>query len=116
MKLLVIFDKDMLISPEKACVHTGHSNRAIMEQIMSQCDYTAPKEYHLWKNNHFKNVLLRDTLTDKIRDKIEDLFYKYEIYDAGLNGVYAPNTKLGYAVLVPNDDTTFKRLRTLKLD
>ena len=116
MKLLVIFDKEMLISAEKVCIHTGHSNRAIMEQIMQDSNYTLPAEYHHWKDNHFKNVLLRDKINDNLIQKIKEFEYWYEIYDAGLNKVYTPDTKLGYAVLVPNEDTTFKRLRTLNLD
>ena len=116
MKLLVIFDKETIISAEKVCVHTGHSNRAIMEQIMFDSKYGLPEDYKNWKDNHFKNVLLRDKLNDNLIQKIKEFEYWYEIYDAGLNGVYTPDTKLGYAVLVPNEDTTFKRLRTLKLD
>lgn len=31
MKLLIIFNKEIEISPEKICVHVGHSNRAIID-------------------------------------------------------------------------------------
>lgn len=29
MKLLIIFDKSIEISPEKVCIHVGHSSRHI---------------------------------------------------------------------------------------
>ena len=34
MKLLIIFDKNIEISPEKICVHTGHSSRHITYELM----------------------------------------------------------------------------------
>lgn len=111
MKLLVIFNKDIKISPEKICVHVGHSNRAIMSSIMMSKHYYV---HNKWHDNEFKNVLLRDKITENVINKIKEFENFYEIYDAGLDGVFEPGTVLGYAVLVPKDDTTFKRLRTLK--
>lgn len=112
MKLLIIFNKDIEISPEKICVHVGHSNRDIMQSIMYYKNHFI---YDRWGNNDFKNVLLKDKITDKIINKIKEVgMYNYEIYDAGLDGVFESGTILGYAVLVPNSDETFKRLRTLK--
>lgn len=108
MKLLVIFNKEIDISPEKICVHTGHSTREISVKSTGTCEYTE------WDCNSFKTVLLRDKITENIITKIKEFEYFYEIYDAGLDGVFEPGTVLGYAVLVPKDDTTFKRLRTLK--
>lgn len=108
MKLLVIFNKDIEISPEKICVHVGHSTREIsINSIVSA-------EYFEWSNNWFKTVLLRDKITEKIINHIKDYDYYYEIYDAGLDGVFEPGTVLGYAVIVKESDETFKRLRTLK--
>lgn len=108
MKLLVIFNKEIDISPEKICVHVGHSTREISVKSLGTCEYVE------WNRNSFKTVLLRDKITENIITKIKEFEYFYEIYDAGLDGVFEPGTVLGYAVLVPKDDTTFKRLRTLK--
>ena len=67
------------------------------------------------KRNDFKTVLLKDKITDKITNFIREThYYSYEIYDAGLDGVFEAGTILGYAVLIPKNDETFKRLRTLK--
>lgn len=112
MKLLIIFDKNIEISPEKICIHVGHSTRAITKIL----DYysLSPYNYSKWANNQFKTVLLKDKLTDNVINKIKENLYRYEIYDAGLDGVFEPGTVLGYAVLVKETDETFKRLRTLK--
>lgn len=107
MKLLIIFDKNIEISPEKICVHVGHSTREITAKIVKALEYVE------WKDNHFKTVLLRDKITDSLKDKIDN-YFNYEIYDAGLDGVFKPGTVLGYAVLLEDTDETFKRLRTLK--
>ena len=111
MKLLIIFDKDIRISPEKVCVHVGHSTREISKMLDN---YLNPYIYSKWGNNQYKTVLLRDKITENIIFKIQENLYYYEIYDAGLDGVFAPGTVLGYAVLVKESDETFKRLRTLK--
>lgn len=111
MKLLVIFDKNIEISPEKICVHVGHSTREITKMLEN---YLNPYDYNKWNNNSFKTVLLRDKITENIINKIKEFKYSYEIYDAGLDGVFEPGTVLGYAVLVKESYETFKRLRTLK--
>lgn len=111
MKLLIIFNKDIKISPEKICVHVGYSNRDITFRLIK--NISNHQFYNLWKGNDYKTVLLRDKITDSLKDKI-DSFTNYEIYDAGLDGVFEPGTVLGYAVLIPKNDETFKRLRTLK--
>ena len=108
MKLLIIFDKDIRISPEKVCVHIGHSTREIGIKTFGTCEYVE------WDCNSFKTVLLRDKITESIIFKVKDFEYYYEIYDAGLDEVFEAGTILGYAVLVPSNDVTFKRLRTLK--
>ena len=111
MKLLIIFDKNIEISPEKVCVHTGHSSRHIWIKLTNN-----PLNWefcNLWRRNDFKTVLLWDKITDSLKEKLNN-YLNYEIYDAGLDGVFAPGTVLGYAVLVPKSDETFKRLRTLK--
>lgn len=111
MKLLIIFNKDIEISPEKICIHTGHSSRHIAVKLTNN-----PMNwefYNLWKGNDYKTVLLKDKITDSLKTKINN-YMNYEIYDAGLDGVFEKGTVLGYAVLVPKDDETFKRLRTLK--
>lgn len=69
--------------------------------------------YNLWKGNDYKTVLLKDKITDSLKTKINN-YINYEIYDAGLDGVFEKGTVLGCAVLVPKDDETFKRLRALK--
>lgn len=115
MKLLVLFNKDIEISPEKICVHTGHSSRSITQQLLaSSIKFKNGSKLLAWTHNENKIVLLRDKITENIINKIKEFEYFYEIYDAGLDGVFEPGTVLGYAVLVPKDDTTFKRLRTLK--
>ena len=111
MKLLIIFNKDIEISLEKICVHVGHSTREITFRLINNA--TNHRFYGEWKRNSFKTVLLKDKITDSLKDKINNYFL-YEIYDAGLDGVFAPGTVLGYAVLVKESDETFKRLRTLK--
>lgn len=111
MKLLIIFNKNIEISPEKVCIHVGHSNRDIMQSIMYDKNHFI---YNKWSDNHFKNVLLKDKITENIIKKIKEVgMYNYEIYDAGLDGTFEVGTILGYAVLVPNADNSFKRLRTL---
>lgn len=111
MKLLIVFDKTIEISPEKICVHVGHSTREITAKlIINPMNY---RFYGMWQRKNFKTVLLRDKITDSLKDKLNN-YLKYEIYDAGLDGVFVPGTVLGYAVLVPESDETFKRLRTLK--
>ena len=110
MKLLIIFDKDIQISPEKICVHVGHSTRDISIKSVGSCEFVE------WDCNAFKTILLRDKITESLVAKIGDFEYSYIIYDAGLDEVFEPGTILGYAVLVPNSDETFKRLRTLKFN
>jgi hypothetical protein len=111
MKLLIIFDKNIHISPEKVCIHVGHSSRHIGIKLTN--NPLNWEFYNLWSRNDFKTVLLRDKITDSLKSKINDHFV-YVIYDAGLDGVFAPGTVLGFAVIVPKSDETFKRLRTLK--
>ena len=114
MKLLIIFNKDIEISPEKICIHTGHSSRHIGVKLTKLTNNPMNWEfYNLWKGNDYKTVLLKDKITDSLKTKINN-YMNYEIYDAGLDGVFEKGTVLGYAVLVPKDDETFKRLRTLK--
>ena len=108
MKLLIIFDKEIEISPEKICVHVFHSTREISIKSLGTCEFVE------WDRNAFKTVLLRDKITESLITKIRDFEYNYIVYDAGLDGVFTHGTILGYAVLVPNSDETFKRLRTLK--
>ena len=112
MKLLIIFNKDIEVSPEKVCIHVGHSNRAIIETLYVNNEDLIRIN---WVNNHYKNVLLRDKITLNLISKIDN-YCNYVIYDAGLDGTFEPNTILGYAVLVPKNDETFKRLRTLKFN
>ena len=113
MKLLIIFNKDINISAEKICVHVGHSNRNITTQLF--CNKKTHKStWANWMNNDFKSVILRDKITDNLITKIKDTKIWYEIYDAGLDGTFKAGTILGYAFLVPKDNDTFKRLRTLK--
>ena len=111
MKLLIIFDKNIEISPEKICVHVGHSAREITYSLIN--NPINHRFYGMWKRRCFKTVLLREKITDSLKDKINN-YFNYELYDAGLDSVFAPGTVLGYAVLVPEEDETFKRLRTLK--
>lgn len=111
MKLLVIFDKNIEISPEKVCIHTGHSSRHIAVKLTN--NPLNWQFYNLWQRNEYKTVLLKDKITDSLITKIDN-FMNYQIYDSGLDGVFEKGTVLGYAVLVPKDDETFKRLRTLK--
>lgn len=111
MKLLIIFDKNIEISPEKICVHVGHSSRHIGIKLTN--NPLNWESYNLWSGNDFKTVLLRDKITDSLKQKIDN-YLNYEIYDAGLDEVFEKGTILGYAVLVPESDETFKRLRTLK--
>jgi peptidyl-tRNA hydrolase len=113
MKLLIIFDKNIELSPEKICVHVGHSNRNITTQLFVRTDINK-SIWDNWLRNSFKSVLLRDKIKENIINKIKEFKYFYEIYDAGLDGVFTPGTVLGYAVLVPESNETFKRLRTLK--
>lgn len=106
MKLLVIFDKALDIPPEKICIHTGHACRFMGSpggnQFLKQ-----------WAQNHYKVVLLRGKLTEKMVYRIQ-LEKFYEIRDAGLDGMFEPNTLLGYAVLVEDDCDDFSRVQTLK--
>ena len=111
MKLLIIFDKSIEISPEKVCIHVGHSTREITAKLIvnpMNCRF-----YGMCQGKKFKTVLLKDKITDSLKVKLND-YLKYEIYDAGLDGVFEKGTILGYAVLLPDSDETFKRLRTLK--
>ena len=112
MKLLVIFNKDMNISPEKVCVHTGHSSR----NIALITNVTNKEVYDNWEYNDFKTVLLTDKIGKSLVDKVASFHYNYCIVDAGRDGVYTPGTVLGYAVLVPDEDETFKRSRVLKFN
>lgn len=114
MKLLIIFDKDIEISPEKACIHVGHSNRAIMKDLLIYANNCSLLEEVKWKSNNYKNVLLKAKITDNLISKIENYDFIYTILDAGLDNVYQKGTVLGYAVLVEENDDTFKRLQTLK--
>lgn len=111
MKLLIIFNKDIKISPEKICVHVGHSSRDITFRLIK--NILNHQFYNLWERNDYKTVILRDKITPSLEDKINN-FLNYQIYDAGLDGVFEKGTILGYAVLIPKDDETFKRPRTLK--
>ena len=113
MKLLIVFDKNIEISPEKICVHVSHSTREITYKLIN--NPFNHRFYSMWQRRSFKTVLLRDKITDSLKDKINNYFH-YEIYDAGLDGVFKAGTVLGYAVLVSESDETFKRLRTLKFD
>ena len=106
MKLLIIFNKDIKISPEKVCIHVGHSCRFMGNPVTNQF----LKE---WSMNHYKIVLLKGKITDKMIKRIQ-LETFYEICDAGLDGVFEPDTLLGYAVLVEDDCNAFKRLQTLR--
>lgn len=106
MKLLIIFDGSITISPEKICVHIGHANRAVVKA------YTEAN-LKKWEDNNFKIVIIKDKLPQKVRYNIEHR-YPCLLKDAGLDGVFEPDTLLGYAVLVEDDCDDFKRLRTLK--
>ena len=114
MKLLIIFNKEMPLSPEKVCIHVGHSNRAIMKDLSISNDYCSSLEEVKWKSNNYKNVLLKAKITDNLISKIENYDFIYTILDAGLDNTYQKGTVLGYAVLVEENDNTFKRLQTLK--
>lgn len=106
MKLLIIFNKDIQISSEKVCIHTGHACRFMASP--------GGNEYlKEWSQNHYKIVLLRGKISDKLVHRIK-LEKFYEIRDAGLDGVFEPDTLLGYAVLVEDDCDDFRRLQTLK--
>lgn len=106
MKLLIIFDGDIKISPEKICVHVGHANRAV---VKAYTDANLKK----WEHNNFKTVIIKDKLPQNVRYNIEHR-YPCLLKDAGLDGVFEPDTLLGYAVLVPDDCIEYKRLRLLK--
>ena len=106
MKLLIIFDKNIKISPEKVCIHVGHSCRFMGNPV-------ANKFFKEWSINNYKTVLLQGKLTDKLVSRIQ-LEKFYEIRDAGLDGVFEPDTLLGYAVLVEDDCTDFNKIQTLK--
>lgn len=108
MKLLVIFDKCIDIPPEKVCIHTGHANRAIANELCDDYD-----TWQKWCDNSYKNVLLQGKISDKLVHRIK-LEKFYEIRDAGLDGIFEPYTLLGYAVLVENDCDDFRRIQTLK--
>lgn len=112
MKLVIIFNKDIPISPEKVCVHTAHCTRDIVNKMnlttIGQTVYTK------WEYCDFKTVLLRGKMTQKNYDDLHSFYYKYTIVDAGRDGVYEAGTVLGHAVLVPNDDESFKRIRLLR--
>ena len=73
----------------------------------------ANKFFKEWSMNHYKIVLLQGKLTDKLVSRIQ-LEKFYEIRDAGLDGVFEPDTLLGYAVLVEDDCTDFNKIQTLK--
>lgn len=114
MKLLIIFDKEIPLSPEKICIHVGHSNRAIMKDLLISVNNCSLLEEVKWKSNSYKNVLLKAKITDNLITKIKKYDYIYTIIDAGLDNTYPKGTVLGYAVLVEEDCTDFKRLQTLK--
>lgn len=114
MKLLIIFDKEIHLSPEKICIHVGHSNRAIMKDLLVSSNNCSLLEEVKWKSNSYKNVLLKAKITDNLISKIEKYDYLYTIIDAGLDNIYQKGTVLGFAVLVEESNTTFKRLQTLK--
>lgn len=111
MKLLIIFDKNIEISPEKICVHVGHSTREITAKLI--INPMNHRFYGMWQRKKFKTVLLSSKITNSLKDKLNN-YLKYEIYDAGLDGTFAPNTVLGYAVLVEDDCNDFSRIQTLK--
>lgn len=113
MKLLIIFDKNIKISPEKVCIHVGHSNRAIMKDLLVSANNCRLIEEEKWKNNSYKNVLLKAKITDNLISEIGKYDFIYTILDAGLDNVYQKGTVLGYSVLVEDDCTNFKRLQTL---
>lgn len=47
MKLLIIFDKSIEISPEKVCIHVGHSSREITAKlIVNPINY---RFYGMWQ-------------------------------------------------------------------
>ena len=47
MKLLIIFDKSIEISPEKVCIHVGHSTREITAKlIVNPMNY---RFYGMWQ-------------------------------------------------------------------
>ena len=52
MKLLIIFDKDIEISPEKVCIHVGHSSRHIGIKLTN--NPLNWEFYNLWRRNDFK--------------------------------------------------------------
>lgn len=114
MKLLIIFDKEIPLSPEKVCIHVGHSNRAIMKDLLISANNCSLLEEVKWKRNNYKNVLLKAKITDNLISKIEKYDYLYTIIDAGLDNIYQKGTVLGYAVLVEDDCTDFNRIQTLK--
>lgn len=114
MKLLIIFDKEIHISPEKICIHVGHSNRAIMKDLLITANNCSLLEEVKWKSNNYKNVLLKAKITDNLISKIEKYDFIYTIVDSGLDNVYQKGTVLGFAVLVEENDNTFKRLQILK--
>lgn len=70
-------------------------------------------EEEKWKNNSYKNVLLKAKITDNLISEIGKYDFIYTILDAGLDNVYQKGTVLGYSVLVEDDCTNFKRLQTL---
>ena len=113
MKLLIILNKDIDISPEKICIHVGHSNRAIMKDLLVSANNCRLIEEEKWKNNSYKNVLLKAKITDNLISEIGKYEFIYTILDAGLDNVYQKGTVLGYSVLVEDDCTNFKRLQTL---
>ena len=114
MKLLIIFDKNIKIYPEKICIHVGHSNRAIMKDLLVSANNCSLLEEVKWKSNSYKNVLLKAKITDNLISKIKKYDYLYTIIDAGLDTTYQKGTVLGYAVLVEEDCTDFNRIQTLK--
>lgn len=106
MKLMIIFDKAVRLTPEKALVHVGHVNRIVSLN-------TNTIKFNTWSMNDFKSVIIYDKIPDKLRELLDNS--AFEIRDAGLDGKYPKDTLLGYALLVPNSDETFKRLRLLKI-
>lgn len=103
---MVIFDKNIPVTPEKVIVHVGHANRAVSLNEHKN-------NINMWARNNYKNVVVRDSIKSSLRGFLEENAIK--LVDAGMDGVYEPNTLLGYAVLVNESNTEYKRLRLLKI-
>lgn len=115
-KLLIIFDKNLDISIEKKIIHTGHCNRKIIELLYKDNkNISNIRQLKKWEENSYKNVLIEDKITNNIKEKIIKSNIYFEIIEAGLDGVFKPNSVLGYCVLIEEDNLDFKRLRLLKI-